>query len=236
METTSSFNDPFDCALSLLPIGSDEEVADYLRYVTETTGKSSETNIAPAIEREEMNAMLQNIEERISNAGVYCMSEENLSMLMWSHYADQHRGMCIEFERRSDNELGSSACKKVKYVSEASLSVEGLDFIRNPENVLNNALYTKLKDWKYEKEWRLVYFKPSDAKSLQRCCPLPGKIKSITFGERSSETDMNIVINASRLAMLDQAERISLFRTAIDRENGRLALRKMVWDSESGQG
>ena len=227
LSAPSSCNDPFDAALSFLQISSEEKVQEHLRLMAESRGESLPNDISLNEERENMNTLLQQIEKQIQTAGIYCMSQDPLHMLMWSHYADQHRGMCIEFERCAENRLGSKDCKKVSYVPSTTFLRSGFDFFREPEAVITSALYTKLNDWKYEKEWRLVYFWPHDAKDIDRFIPLPGKIKSITFGLRSPMDDMDLVLNASRLAMLDQMEPIDAFRIDIDRSNGCLIRKKM---------
>ncbi len=36
----------------------------------------------------------------IKGFGVYCLSEKRDDILMWSHYADAHYGLCLEFNAR----------------------------------------------------------------------------------------------------------------------------------------
>ena len=45
---------------------------------------------------------IQNLESEfhavISKAGVFCVAERPDNLLMWSHYGDQHKGICLEFD------------------------------------------------------------------------------------------------------------------------------------------
>ncbi len=88
--------------------------------------------------------------EENSQTALLCFSEDWTSLLMWSHYADKHRGVCLGFDvlrsavtkleyddKRVRAELG-------KYKETFTLTDELRDVMR----------YTKCHEWKYEKERR----------------------------------------------------------------------------------
>jgi hypothetical protein len=102
------FNDPFDCKLPPKLIGSETEKRHWLEssYVPTTR-----PNLAPA-ERAQMIENLmdkadelarQHVEytqrELIPKSGVLCFNEVGDDLLMWSHYGDSHRGICLRFWR-----------------------------------------------------------------------------------------------------------------------------------------
>jgi hypothetical protein len=80
---------------------------------------------------------------------IYCLTPVAHSTLMWSHYADNHRGICLEFS--TDHSLFGSA-QKVEYLS----SYPGW----NPKALMDRTsphmLLSKSSDWSYEKEYRIV--------------------------------------------------------------------------------
>ena len=45
------------------------------------------------------------MEKDINNFGAFSMSQLKDNILMWSHYANQHKGFCIEFVRNNSNLL-----------------------------------------------------------------------------------------------------------------------------------
>lgn len=83
--------------------------------------------------------------------GVICFSRQWHNPVLWSHYADKHRGMCLGFDV-SDQSLmnvnyrGARLPNKIK----TDLDYGGLD-----ENDVQEILTTKFNDWKYEKELRV---------------------------------------------------------------------------------
>ncbi len=87
---------------------------------------------------------------------VACFSEINDSILMWSHYADNHKGFCIEYDL-SDWDC-SDHLKPVQYVNERHYIRSNFADNLSPNagrEIMDAALF-KSAEWSYEKEWRLV--------------------------------------------------------------------------------
>ena len=88
---------------------------------------------------------------------VICFAGDTTSVLMWSHYSQDHRGFCIQYDL-TNSELGR-VCYPVFYRKKLT------DFTRYifKENIedRNNlfAIYAsilKSDEWSYEREWRIV--------------------------------------------------------------------------------
>lgn len=97
----------------------------------------------------------QQMERATESIGIFCLSARNDSLLMWSHYADGHRGICLEFSTSQDQLFG---CRldPVVYEEHPELFVGdtiNLDWARK-------YLTTKARDWSYEQEWRIMYSTP----------------------------------------------------------------------------
>lgn len=82
--------------------------------------------------------------------GVLCFSTKWKNPVMWSHYADKHRGLCLGFDV-ADKSVGS-----VSY-SGKRLAVE-LEQLKSPRDLpvdyVTKLLFTKYTHWKYESEYR----------------------------------------------------------------------------------
>jgi hypothetical protein len=75
--------------------------------------------------------------------GVLCFSLDWQNPLLWSHYADRHRGLVLGFDV---NDL-----KPVSYVKTRPVLAEANDEAK----VAHWLLFTKYKDWRYEREARI---------------------------------------------------------------------------------
>jgi hypothetical protein len=84
---------------------------------------------------------------------LYCLTPFPDSTLMWSHYADNHRGLCLEFS--TDHSLFGSALE-VQYLS--SYPQWSPQALVDATSV--HPLLTKSKDWSYEGEYRIVALEP----------------------------------------------------------------------------
>ena len=136
---------------------------------------------------------------------------------MWSHYAEDHKGLCIEFDRNESNGLGDkSKTRKVNYTKNyPTLNAKALLDAKDTENSLMRVLYTKSEFWSYEQEWRMFSSKGNKTNSV------PGKIKSITFGVKAS--DMNIDI----IKQLISDKEVNLYRAVLKESEFGIKLEKI---------
>ncbi|MED4797332.1 DUF2971 domain-containing protein, partial [Priestia megaterium] len=94
---------------------------------------------------------------------ISCFSERNDSMLMWSHYTNNHKGFCLEynFKRHEIDPFLSEILYPVLYSEEMLDTTKHL--IQLYQNRENHNVYSfihstivKSIEWSYEKEWRLA--------------------------------------------------------------------------------
>jgi hypothetical protein len=185
----AGFNDPFDCAYDIVvPPLTREECHTFLN-----SESSEELNnalaVAPHVALEEKLRLgfAAAIERTIGKAGVSCFSTVHDSLLMWGHYAQSHRGYCLEFS--TANEPLFSTVHPVQYAnalprlsSDALLKAESVEIL--------NLLLTKAKCWEYEHEWRVLHSARQTLYSYQRA-----SLTGIYFGARMPE-DQRLMIAA----------------------------------------
>lgn len=162
----SSFNDPFDCRPSFSFEATKAEMTAYYRGLVKKynsdlnrEGRRREArNTIGDWERSPRNPKtLRYVTELhtkqiTENIGVLCLSEVHNDILMWSHYADSHRGVCLEFDGYFD--VFANA-QKVDY---PPTRPRINPFRQNPIEMMEAALLTKAEHWKYEREWRIVQY------------------------------------------------------------------------------
>lgn len=162
----SSFNDPFDCRPSFSFEASIEEITSYKQRLI----KKDHPNLNREQRRKGAGSELRDWErnarnpeilkrfrelhtERITEQiGVLCLSEVKDDILMWSHYGDSHRGVCLEFDGHF--KFFANA-QEVKY---PSIRPRINPFRQTPDQMMEIALLTKAEHWTYEQEWRLIQY------------------------------------------------------------------------------
>jgi hypothetical protein len=98
-----------------------------------------------------------------------------------SHYAEDHRGYCLEFEA-TDNTPFFGYSQQVKY----NTTFPVVDIFNTPKNEQVDQIFlTKFEGWSYEKEWRIIDHETGPG---IRTYP-PELLKGIIFGFRMPEAD-----------------------------------------------
>jgi hypothetical protein len=156
-------NDPFDMSISLRFGRRNiefQELADYIEKITPfkphpyqlTKGRVNRKYIDAC--RNIFNAEMKKRNDLFQQWGVACFSEIPDNILMWSHYADGHKGFCLEFDTSFDPFLNHNKVHKVIY-SDSYPFLHPKYIIEKNEFPIT-TLITKSKKWKYELEWRLL--------------------------------------------------------------------------------
>ncbi len=128
---------------------------------------------------------------------VFCVSEIHDNLLMWAHYADEHKGAVIKLKCIP----GASAlcnAKPIRYSPMIPLlNVEDLFADKNEviQHILNNILLTKSIDWSYEKEWRIILGAKDNSKGFDYRGIGEDELDSIYLGCRMSKEDKVAIIN-----------------------------------------
>lgn len=207
------FNDPLDCK-PLIADDLDLKHLEQLAYKLLTYKKPDDTNWAISQmnhfrysasefgkfddgkegERDYRYSMRRVLEDDLVNAvgdiGILSLSQKWNSMLMWSHYANNHRGICLEFEF-DDNHC--EELEKVDYDSPRGISAKDLyrwrvnSDIEAAQRVRHSFIFTKSSDWGYEAEWRAT-------RSPSGSAPSPFKLRSILFGARCDSSIITTLV------------------------------------------
>ena len=139
------------------------------------------------------NANWQRLWERdVPRLRVLCLCAESTNPLLWSHYADYHRGVAFEFNASMSGEMLFGNAERVKYrkrppriysqrhLVESALGLKPLP--EDPETALSLVM-TKAVEWSYEKEWRNVLMSRADDKELFSYMPFrPSSLSRIYLG------------------------------------------------------
>lgn len=124
-----------------------------------------------------------------------CFSKNMNEILMWSHYANNHRGVCLEFEITNEETIKGQLIN-INYDNDLTTidNVERTSSGHLSLNVTSNGkfLATKFKNWSYEEELRTyVICEETNFAGVER--PFLGNLTSIYFGKNTMKDDIELI-------------------------------------------
>lgn len=176
MCSKSELNDPLDSAVI---VEVDDYINLYLEKYPSLRGDAKHLETVKHVFSWKVesfdNKWVDELDQFYANLRATCFSEDGNNSLMWSHYADNHSGVCLKFDLTKDENLRNSVLP-VKYQEELIRVKELKDF--------SKSLLTKLQVWEIEKEWRIL---SEDKKFNFR----HESLVEIVFGLRVPESTIN---------------------------------------------
>jgi hypothetical protein len=106
---------------------------------------------------------MRGAEDEMDKSGILCLCEEAKDILMWSHYADSHKGICLQFEVLADSPFGLAT--SVIYAD----TYPPLNISMDLHEVAIGLFRTKSCHWRYEREWR-IFSNAAGFKSFPKEC------------------------------------------------------------------
>jgi len=122
--------------------------------------------------------------------GIVSLAERADCPLMWSHYGDQHKGVCIGYSVPAS---AAGDLHKISYggsrLIAASTVAAMLDGDDDARRRVDDAVLTKKAiDWRYEREWRVIGPRgPQDSRL---------ELEEVVFGMRCSHTVKYAIVKA----------------------------------------
>lgn len=207
-----SFNDPLDCnptlhidtdrdaleklAFSMLKstrgIVKAHERLNHHRYMSTEYGGNYKTD--PETERYYMQMLASEVKgllvDDFGSRGVFSLAKKWDCPLMWSHYADEHRGICIEYDAADAEFFKISAVdyerpRSIKISELISWKLNACD--KAESEIFNTFFLAKAPQWKYEEEWR-------DVAVSNGVHFAPARITGIYFGLRCDAAVITTVV------------------------------------------
>lgn len=201
-----NFNDPFECK----PHWSWPKTANEAKCIRDRLIKVAKRNGATTKEAERYASrsisnkgkLSRTIREIVAStfgmARLCSFTSSPDNILLWSHYADSHKGLCIEFDAGM---LPIASAMKVHYQDE----YPSVDYPMPNDARGFAAVLTKARAWEYEDEFRLLLVSsapdqyPNDGESY---CLSGDEITSIYLGAEVSDIHRQQLISLVSEGML----------------------------------
>jgi hypothetical protein len=143
--------------------------------------------------RDAIKKELSNITDKFNSAleksiRIACFTERPDNLPMWNHYANKFEGYCLEYDTTQlkdmlyiDRLFPVNYVDKLREVAQDIIQYENEGTSINIDSIIDEYATTKLNDWNYEREWRLVM-----------------KLKMLA----KSEGDISKIVNSLRYTMM----------------------------------
>ncbi len=128
--------------------------------------------------------------------GIFCITPNNDDLLMWAHYGDEHKGICIKY---NTSYPPFNIARKVEYQEDF------FKFEAEHEKIIDDILepyFFKSPHWDYEDEYRILHKSPGVFTIS------PKTIDSIYFGLRCSLDNIKII----KMIMHEKSLNIKLYK------------------------
>ena len=208
------FNDPYDCEFCIHPDAL-LEILDRQTYIkileeqfrlkpkekkkilnTKNIGSTIQQilrNHGVKLQKSLVNVLQDKLNSSMSevkgSVRVVCLSEVYDSILMWSHYAQNHTGFCIEYDF-AENNMFYKRLYPVKYTTDR-YAISKADMSHSNTRWIYKTICSKSDVWSYEKEWRIVTanFEKMGLKNLEGkyVFDLKTNIKAFYLGAKIAE-------------------------------------------------
>lgn len=213
-----NFNDPFDCkptwVMDETPAQRARRIADLARIEFPQMTRKLRRGFRQYVEHKSRGISKQALNyyhhKHVNQWAVTCFSMVCDSLLMWAHYADSHKGVCLIF----DEILTPSpfVAFKVYYSGKRPLRYENEQGDAMEE--FKKAVLTKGADWSYEQECRFMDYRSAAG---YRSFP-PEALRGVILGANISDADASFVRSLVSLRKTG----IEVFRSRIHEEEFRI--------------
>lgn len=144
------------------------------------------------VDSSEVTKTLEKIKDFKNSLGIYSLSSTFSEELMWAHYANSHKGFCIEYEipKLKDKYCAPKMVNEIEVDYQECPQTLTYEDIKDQTKTLKKLFATKSLKWIYEKEVRLV-FDSFDVKEYH-----PSALTGIYFGTMFPKDKKQLMINS----------------------------------------
>lgn len=195
------FNDPFDCNFDFQQITPSDVESLCKNYI----GLPQDQKIVDDVIENcnERTSIGKNIHADLNDGNYFrvcAFSSDEKNILMWSHYAKDHKGICVGFINTSEGIKISDDCLSalhtIRFINPKIVMYTDIIHGKSTINSITNEeiekrVFSKATDWSYEKEYRVALLDVFILKNPIRICT--SEISEIIFGLNASEKLINKV-------------------------------------------
>jgi Protein of unknown function (DUF2971) len=193
------FNDPFDCDIPVrFDLMNDDEldamsIGILMKYKDMTEDQAKEHYLSSVKSKKTWNQTTERtrmVSWQLNNlktkATIFCVTPKNDNILMWSHYAKCHEGICIGFNMNHLYYNTGASIGKVNYLNDYPTFKPS----EKDEALYIGQLLSKAKNWEYEEEFRFINLSGKNVFDID-----PMAIEQIIFGCCAKKDEIDTVVS-----------------------------------------
>jgi hypothetical protein len=155
MSSANNFNDPFECRI------------EFDLYKAMYYDKGQDFQLSKELKEKIRSDQIEfdlKAEKLRYGTFIACFTERSDSILMWSHYANFHKGFCIEYNFIDLLHEYQAYIKPVLYCKKINtMDLQNPKLYDSYKKIINKAI-----EWDYEKEYRVVIIDQNDKEKINQ--------------------------------------------------------------------
>ena len=190
------FNDPLDCKIPPVFKASKLKMESYWRRIVKRNHpddnlRNHKSRIKKLIQdsktTEGQARMSAQVYDSINKNGILCLTKKPSNLLMWSYYADGHKGVCLRFKTLPENIIGMNNTIFPLEIEYSNIFPEVNYYTDTTTEFIQAILGTKAKAWEHEEEWRFI----TQSRTGKMKCPIL-VLDGIILGMKTTDENSKI--------------------------------------------
>lgn len=164
-----------------------------------------------------------------------CFTEDPKNNLMWAHYADSYKGICVEYDiKRASKEVKKvlfpvTYRKKPEHFIDIDVFISGKESgSKDYSSDSKGPFAEKPFCWRYEKEWRICYMNKEECSGKNIVFPYMSKV---FLGPRIEQENKKKVLAAVKAHNEKSKEQIAVYTTKLRENTYDIEFKEYNWES-----
>lgn len=160
-----------------------------------------------------LGEMSDDLVGHMQHGRAFCLTEKMNNVVMWSHYAEEHKGVGFKFRVLDEIDHPFLIAKAVTYSDDYVCIGDSIEMADNYSRAVPidlaalawQLVYLKHSDWSYEKEWRCYWPLLNEPAGVGYVDPVqdPRLFEAIYLGCNMGELDTTEIIELTRRHLPD---------------------------------
>lgn len=191
-------NDPFECKPFVSVPSKPKDIKAHARHLAQKHAEGRSIAEKRVLTRRAASRIASTDERAKTQYSIaeqssfYCLSSVPDNLLMWAHYANEHRGCCIEFDVENLNNGWVFRAEPVQYMTDRPvIDIKWYGDRDKYNEIADRTFLSKSIDWEHEREFRIIKYDAAGIETIKAEC-----VTGVIFGCRMNESDRDSLMSS----------------------------------------